>query len=246
MKIYENIIIGNFLFALGYAISSKNGNAPFTTKISLIQQTPADRLLGDLMASLNNHIYLIEFKEASNRSNKERQKCLNLKRILNQPGCKDLLAISRKMHWYIETSVTKKSFNQQTLISHIGPYLDMELKTQRQPDVFAQFIEHIANEVSQPTTEKNIADCELYLQFVRKTLGGNSAFGTGGLLLAVNSVGEISYLPMEDLMELRMTYGKWRDLLERSWEQKQEHTKQLDLELDRELQRERGGRSYGR
>lgn len=237
MKIYENIIIGNFLFALGYTISSKYGQAPFAGKISLIQQTPADRPLGDLMASLNNHIYLIEFKEASNPSKKENQKFNNLKRIIDQPEYKYLLAISRKMHWYIETSVTPKNFNQQTLISHIAPYLDRELKIHG----LDQFVEQIANEVTKPNTEKNISDSELYLQFVRKTLGGDSAFGTGGLLLTVNSAGEINYLPIEDLMELRMTYREWGDQLVQSWEQKLKYREQLDNEFDKKLQYERKG-----
>src|SRR5262245_44285930 len=48
MKIYENVVIGNFLFALGYALRDK-GRVERLGAVNLLQQTPADRFLGDLL-----------------------------------------------------------------------------------------------------------------------------------------------------------------------------------------------------
>jgi hypothetical protein len=45
MKLYENVVIGNFLFSLGFAISAKSKTNTILTSINLLQQTPADKLL---------------------------------------------------------------------------------------------------------------------------------------------------------------------------------------------------------
>ncbi|MDP6008078.1 hypothetical protein ACLHT5_11360 [Pseudomonas aeruginosa] len=64
MKLYENITIGNFLFALGYAIRDlqQGSKSAAVGSVNLLQQTPADRLLADVLLNFGGVARLLEFK----------------------------------------------------------------------------------------------------------------------------------------------------------------------------------------
>ena len=49
MKLYENIVIGNFLYGLGFAIAKRTASCDFPSIVNLLQQTPDDAVLGDLL-----------------------------------------------------------------------------------------------------------------------------------------------------------------------------------------------------
>src|SRR5271167_4610062 len=102
MKIYENVVIGNFLFALGFAVRARQSEKVVATAISLLQQSPADKLLGDLMMEFPGVVRLMEFKTVENRSPKERARHTQLSTAIAE--CPHLESISRAVHWYIETS----------------------------------------------------------------------------------------------------------------------------------------------
>lgn len=60
MKLYENVIIGNFLYGLGLDIGIKIGldNGTETLPeiiINLLQQTPADKELGDMLWGFHSY-----------------------------------------------------------------------------------------------------------------------------------------------------------------------------------------------
>lgn len=62
MKLYENVVIGNFLYGLGFSIGmSTIGNNQLSI-INLLQQTPADKELGDMLLEFPGVVRLIEFK----------------------------------------------------------------------------------------------------------------------------------------------------------------------------------------
>ncbi len=63
---YENTLIGYFLYLLGYR-ASEEGYAISKMSPNLLQQTPLDKTLGDLMLNTDSRYILIEFK----RSHKE-------------------------------------------------------------------------------------------------------------------------------------------------------------------------------
>jgi hypothetical protein len=53
MKLYENVVIGHFLFALGFhthRVAPASGTLP--VMINLLQQTPEDKNLGDVLLQL--------------------------------------------------------------------------------------------------------------------------------------------------------------------------------------------------
>ncbi|CAM2157911.1 hypothetical protein PT2222_470001 [Paraburkholderia tropica] len=49
MEPYENIVIGNFLYSFGLTVGQLSGEAVRPMCVNLLQQTPLDRPLGDLM-----------------------------------------------------------------------------------------------------------------------------------------------------------------------------------------------------
>jgi hypothetical protein len=71
---YENVYIGAFVFALGYAAREKNMR-PTDTYAQLLQQTPGDRPLGDLLTSWEGRSFVFEFKRREAGLQSERKKC---------------------------------------------------------------------------------------------------------------------------------------------------------------------------
>ncbi|HHH8880193.1 TPA: hypothetical protein ACP3ZD_006291, partial [Pseudomonas aeruginosa] len=108
MKLYENITIGNFLFALGYAIRDlqQGSKSAAVGSVNLLQQTPADRLLADVLLNFGGVARLLEFKAEGARLDKEIGKHEGLKQVIEDQG---LSEISREVHWYVETKATEDS-----------------------------------------------------------------------------------------------------------------------------------------
>lgn len=82
MKLYENITIGNFLFSLGYAIRDQQKGNKVMGSINLLQQTPADQLLGDVLLKFTGVVRLLEFKAEGPDLSKERGKHQGLKKVI--------------------------------------------------------------------------------------------------------------------------------------------------------------------
>lgn len=59
LDVYENVVIGQFLFGLGVKMGSRNSDA---TSVSLFQQTPSDASVGDVLVKNPGVVRVIEFK----------------------------------------------------------------------------------------------------------------------------------------------------------------------------------------
>ncbi len=120
MKLYENIVVGNFLYALGFSIGQKAEqfeNHQAIPIVNLLQQTPDDARLADLFMAAESTIRIIEFKRKENKDDKEKIKLEKLTNVvLNEPEIENT---SRRIHWYIESSATNN-----TMETRIVPYLD--------------------------------------------------------------------------------------------------------------------------
>lgn len=68
MKLYENVVIGNFLYGLGVSIGGRLKSGYLPGAVSLLQQTPEDKALGDVLLDFPGTLRLIEFKAQANRS----------------------------------------------------------------------------------------------------------------------------------------------------------------------------------
>lgn len=227
MKLYENITIGNFLFSLGYSIRDKQQISGASTigSINLLQQTPADQLLGDVLLDFCGVVRLLEFKAEGANLKKELGKHAGLKRIVEDMG---LSEISREVHWYVETKATADSLKLLT-----APYLDAFPRCKSSENCrLEDLVQSTAEAIATQQTRFTGAQITQYLLAI-KTISGKSSSGTGGLLLLAEPGAALRFAPLEDLLELNLTHREWVN--ERFANAQRTH----ELELQRELEKQR-------
>ena len=61
MKLYENVVIGNFLYGLGVSVGARLGGNVLPASVNLLQQTPEDSAPCDAPRSFPGTPLLIEF-----------------------------------------------------------------------------------------------------------------------------------------------------------------------------------------
>ena len=200
MPIYENLVIGNFLYALGLKVGARrrDGLAP-DLAVNLLQQTPLDIVLGDVLLTGPRTVALLEFKRAAGRHSKERKKLMKIERQLEHPEFQALRNISRQIHFYVETEdILKKNF------SRVLPYLD--LMTDQRRSCLEQLVGDLAYRARSahelPETYKR--DCQRYLELVCLSQG-RSYPASPGLLVGVGEDGQIAFAPVDDILDLQTT-----------------------------------------
>lgn len=203
---------------------------------SLLQQTPLDTRLGDLLVFNSSFFRVIEFKRASNDAAKEHQKLESLSVALGVPRLRDLTEVSRRIHWYV------KSDTRTGLKTWVVPYLDfpalesgdscscMDLNT---------FVTDTARHASkrQKLSEDETEQCRRYLDVVYHSYAsrvGTSA--SSGTLILQTKGGELQNLLLPDILEVLRTP---RQIFERvaslSVPMQKEHVLNQELSLAREL-----------
>jgi hypothetical protein len=70
LRVYENIVIGNFLFDLGVRMAKLRAEFPLVS-VDLLQQTPSDMRLGDVLLANAGVCRLIEL-QACRAAHKQR------------------------------------------------------------------------------------------------------------------------------------------------------------------------------
>jgi len=223
-KLYENIVIGNFLYGLGFAVRAKKSLGPIVSVINLLQQTPADKLLGDVLLEFPGVVRLIEFKAEDNLSNKEKMRHDALTACLK--GELEQQRISRIIHWYVETAPSESN----GLDARVVPYLDAFPKAKKQ-DQLETFIDRIATEVAQGRSDITKEAAAAYLEWVRMTQGPGEV-GSGGLLLLAGTDGTLRYAQLLDMLELGLQHQEW--LIRHEKQIKRELTYQRDLNKEME------------
>lgn len=229
MKLYENITIGNFLFALGYSLREKQGRNLLAGSINLLQQTPADQLLGDVLLKFTGVVRLIEFKAEGARLFKEKARHTALSIAVQE---RQLEAISREVHWSIETKATEK-----TLGLRVVPYLDA-FPRPREPKVklLEEFISTLASDIATQNTAYTGAQINEYLSWVRRTQGTGEV-GTGGLLLLAEPGGLLRFAPLTDLLDLNLEHSLWIKERQVRLEKELELLRMREEERQRKLER---------
>jgi hypothetical protein len=76
---------------------------------SLLQQTPLDTRLGDLLVFNSSFFRVIEFKRSSNDTPKEYQKLESLSAALTVPKLGNLTEVSRRIHWYVKSGTSSQT-----------------------------------------------------------------------------------------------------------------------------------------
>jgi hypothetical protein len=140
MPIYENLVIGNFLYALGLKIGARQHDylAP-DLAVNQIQQTPIDFVLGDVLLVGPRAVALLEFKREADRRTKEAEKLVQIEALLERPRFQVLQKTSRQIHFYVETS---DILEEEGFRSRVLPYLD--LRTDDRRSCLEQLIDNLA------------------------------------------------------------------------------------------------------
>lgn len=194
---YENIVIGNFLYGLGLAM----GRHPRGVDgcVNLLQQTPLDPVLGDVMLHFPAVWRLIEFKRTGAKLDKEYAK---LELFLGATKNNDRMrAASRLVHWYA-------SSGEDDQAALVRPYLDM-----RCSDGVGISIERFAVEVVRQACEgesTSLADLDLYMTLI-SMFGQLKGVNSSGFLVGVSSSGGVTYVPVPDIADLRGTASMLRE-----------------------------------
>jgi DNA-binding ferritin-like protein (Dps family) len=242
LKLYENVVIGNFLYGLGSAIRGKSKTDIIVSSINLLQQTPVDTELADVFLELPGVVRLIEFKQLSNDSDKEPKRVKLLAIAIKNN--KKYEEISKAIHWFVETNPQK-----QTFVSRIVPYLeaysiDNSTHTLEEPTL-AEFIDKIASEAVSEISQFSRDDLREYLDFVRTTLG-NDKVGAGGLILVVNEKGLLHFTELADMSQLNLQLSKFISQTKEKFEfmskasQVYEENLEKSIKMDKEIRRSRG------
>jgi hypothetical protein len=210
VPIYENLVIGNFLFALGLKIGAHQFDylAP-DLAVSLLQQTPLDIVLGDVQLTGPRAVALLEFKRAADKSWKERSKLVKIEALLKRPEFQKLRKTSRQIHFYVETEDILEEGFSQVLPSRVLPYLD--LRTDDAGRKLEQLIDDLAFRArSGPLlTETQRKVCQRYLNLICKSQG-RSYHASPGLLVGVRGDGGIAFVPVSDIRDLQSTFAAIR------------------------------------
>jgi hypothetical protein len=198
MDIYENFIIGTFLYNLGLEVGLRATLREVSIAPVLCQQTPLDPTAGDVLIENPRVIRLIEFKRAAARDlTKEKAKLKVLRRMLEVLPDR-FREVSREIHWYVESQSHDSEFE-----TRIIPYLDLDLP---RPAAMTKFIEL-------PEFVRNIADraCELsgseaatedQRAYLKEAFNlGSVSTSSGALIVGVTAQGQVKYELVEDIRE---------------------------------------------
>lgn len=210
MKLYENVVIGNFLYGLGFAIRDcLNGRTAFPGMVNQLQQTPVDKELADVLLSFPGLVRLIEFKMKGADLKKEKLRHRLLTLALSGADDAPLLKVSRSVHWYVEVST---NLTDTPLVCRAVPYLDAFSPQPQQED--AASLEHLIEQTAREAVGELGAlareHAQSYLRRVRLTLAGTST-AAGGLLLVMGKGGSMRFAQLQDISDLNLPDRLWLD-----------------------------------
>ena len=193
---FENIIIGNFLFGLGLVMGNKPRQVDAC--VNLLQQTPLDKVLGDVMLQFPGSWRLIEFKRRGANLKKEKVKLATYRGATSRD--RELRAASMRAHWFVESGefLVNQLDNQEFQIK-VRPYLDLEEGGGISLEDFAAQVAADAHGGAPHQREM-----DLYLRLIT-LFGCLDGYQTSGLLVGIKSGGGLVYLPLENITDLKST-----------------------------------------
>lgn len=208
MKLYENVVIGNFLYGLGFAVRSALASEhPFPGVVNLLQQTPMDKELGDVLLTFPGLVRLIEFKMKGANLKKER---LRHRALMAALSGEDLAftETSKSLHWYVEVSPPN---GNKPITSRVVPYLDAFIGEggEHAPGGLERMIERTAREAVSELDAGARERAKFYLDLVRMTLGSDSTGGGGGLLLVMGASGALHFAQLREVSDLNLPDRVW-------------------------------------
>jgi hypothetical protein len=191
----------------------------------MLQQTPADKAIGDVLFDSVEFVKIIEFKRSKNSSIKEKTKHKQLCRALNQSNNQHLLPVSCEIHWYIETENIEGK-----LSTKFSPYIDF-INGLKEGEL-STLISQTAHELIGKTPPRHSPnDYAAYLDLLTLLTGKRSA-STGALVLWATFGGGLRYIPVAELQHIRF---KLKDIYQKI-DQKYQREAQLEKALEKTME----------
>jgi hypothetical protein len=203
MDIYENIVIGNFLFQLGLQMGKEEEVVPIC--VTQTQQTPYDGRLSDVFITNSHFVRVLEFKRTTNNSKKEEQKLRQLQSALRAKSNPALEQISRQIHLYVESQMVASSEEIDLRVRAV-PYLDFASRAEGEWAQLQEFVQDTANAARGSTlNSQESTDCKNYVDLLLKT-PELSAGSSGALIIWRTDSGCIRQLVVSSLHDLNLTF----------------------------------------
>ncbi len=203
MKVYENVYIGNFIYACGRI--SAGHDLLNSGSVNLYQQTPHDKTIGDLMVSGGFKCVIIEFKKDLKDIETEKNKSarLNLFNVLlHQNKYPNMLDTSLLAHYISYPESFQLLF---------WPYIDFFKPDSKYGKIEMNNFIHLLYS-SHPTAsfeiEKRLTigvdynSLHSYINFLRDLDPNPASSGIGGLVFCINAEKKVMFLPFENIIEL--------------------------------------------
>lgn len=116
---HENVLIGNFLYMLGLMIGARSGSHIPPGCVNLLQQTPNDKLIGDILAEFDGAVAALQRRL---RTPMFRQR--PLRTSTKKPAIESRLSYLPGFHWLISSG--SRSYQQL-----LGSLLFRKLRNQK-------------------------------------------------------------------------------------------------------------------
>jgi hypothetical protein len=209
VTIYENIVIGKFLFTLGARMGQQAPTLPITG-VNLMQQCPLDERFGDVLLGSASICLILEFKRKKSRSKKEiKKRDAIAAEISDQEDPAYVEALSRKLHWYVEIDDVRKG--DVAFETRVAPYLDLA-RPDRHFDLLG-FVEQTATQALRPYLPAEDRENFLnYLDFIAQVndtviaaSGKKKRSSSSAFLLTAAPNGQIKWFVANELRYLFMT-----------------------------------------
>lgn len=184
---YENVYLGNFIFALGYyAANSENGLSD--KSVQLVQQTPDEQKLNDLFLAWEGKNYIFEFKRNRLKIKEELKKVpkKRLNEALNDENNRFFTSISSKSHFL--------GFGLPEGMGFI-PYMDIHKEIEKYST-----LNQFCRDLVKGADNLGMSHDELvdYLDFIARVTKSKKG-GCGGFVLNVSKNGDINMIPFESV-----------------------------------------------
>jgi hypothetical protein len=200
---YENVFVGNFLYGLGLALGIKLQGKELPSCVSLLQQTPADHMLGDVLANFAGTVLLYEFKRSRGNEKKERNKAEKLRIILKQSP--ELHDVSRFVHWYVVSQPATADTEPQI---RLGPYIDIGTGAGSESCLLKDYVNNLAELVV--SDDRTTFDTRLVKEYLRTVaaLSDSDQGAVGGMVVAIDGSGAIRYVLVDDIRDLALQHSR--------------------------------------
>lgn len=199
---YENVYIGNFIYTLGYLAGQRGINIA-TTSMQLLQQTPADCAIGDLLAKWGGKNFIFEFKRSEKHVQRELKKDHKnlLISTIKRSNQSKFLDISQKCHFM----AFPFEISEKTTLNFMC-YIDIRNQAIQPHDQcldMTVFCNHVLNNNADIGVDSH--EFSEYVDYLATFSNTDSSEGFTGVIVNVTNKGEINMFEIDNFKSLSHT-----------------------------------------